>query len=136
MKISSIMSKKVVTIEMDDNLKTISDIFSKVKFHHLLVIEDDALCGIISDRDVLRTTSPFLNTVSEQARDLALLKKKAHQIMTRDLITISEDMSVEEGVNLMLSKNVSCLPVISPSREIKGIVTWRDMIKAYVKNDS
>ena len=133
MKIESLMTKKVSTIGMDDTVKTISEFFSKVNFHHLLVIEEDMLCGVISDRDLLKTTSPFLNTPNEQTRDLAILKKKAHQIMTRAVITISKDADVEQAVNLMLKKNISCLPVVSQSGSIEGIITWKDIIREYVK---
>ena len=133
MNIESLMTKKVATIGMDDTVKTVSEIFSKVNFHHLLVIEDDSLCGVISDRDLLKTTSPFLNTPNEQTRDLAILKKRAHQIMTRKVITITKDADVEQAVNLMLEKNISCLPVVSPSGAIEGIITWKDIIRTYVK---
>ena len=134
MNIDSIMIKRVVTVEMDDSLKTISDIFVNVKFHHLLVVENDKLFGVISDRDLLKASSPFLNTLSEQSRDLNTLRVKAHQIMSRKLVTVTKEASLEDAVRLLLRKNVSCLPVTSPNGRIEGIVTWKDLIKAYLQN--
>ena len=133
MKISEIMTKQVVTVDMDTSLKMIYDIFDKKRFHHLLVEEEGELRGIISDRDVLKGLSPFLNTLAEQDRDLHTLKKRAHQIMSRKLITITQEANSEEAASLMLKENISCLPVVSSEGRIEGIVTWKDLLKAYAK---
>ena len=131
MKISEIMTKDVVTVDMDATLKSIYEIFDKKKFHHLLVIEEGVLRGVISDRDVLKAISPFLNTLAEQDRDLFTLKKRAHQIMSRKTVTITKDTSSEDAARKILRENISCLPVVSPDGTIEGIVTWKDLLKAY-----
>ncbi len=128
-KISTIMTKKVVTVDMDTTLKTICSIFEKKRFHHLLVIEEEKLIGVISDRDVLGAISPFLNTLAEQARDLSTLKKRAHQIMSRKPITITKDTDLKDAARIMLRENISCLPVVSLDGGIEGIVTWKDFLK-------
>ena len=133
MKLDSIMTTPVVTVEMDDTLAVLWEIFDNVKFHHLLVIEDGRLRGVISDRDLLKASSPFVNTFAEQKRDLTLLKKRAHQIMSRKPITISKEATSEEASQLMLRKNISCLPVVSSDGSIDGIITWRDLLASYAK---
>jgi acetoin utilization protein AcuB len=134
MEIKSIMSKEVVTLAMDDSLRTIREIFVNTGFHHLLVVENDRLCGIISDRDLLKQVSPFVDSLSEQPRDVATLNKRAHQIMSRQPITIMPETNVEDAVRILLQNNVSCLPVISSEGHIAGIVTWKDLLKAYLPN--
>ncbi len=136
MKISSIMTCNVVTVEMDDSIETVRDIFNNFEFHHLLVLENQKLAGVISDRDFLKTLSPFLDTPSQKRRDFAILKKKAHQIMSRPLLTIDAETSIEEAGNLLLENNISCLPVISPQGSVEGIVTWKDILKFNMENAS
>ena len=131
MKLSTIMKTKVVSIGMDVPLRAISNMFQERGLHHALVVEDGELCGVISDRDVLKATSPFLNTPSEQNRDLGTLKKRAHQLMTRNPITITADANLEDAVQLMLQKDVACLPVLSMEGKLVGIVTWKDLLRAY-----
>ena len=128
------MTKKVVTVGLDDSVKIISEIFAKLKFHHILVVEKNELLGVISDRDLLKATSPFLNTLSEQPRDLNTLWTKAHQIMSRKLVTVTKETNLEDAVRLLIRKNISCLPVISPDGQIEGIVTWKDLFKAYFRD--
>ena len=133
MRLDSIMTSPVVTVEMDDTLAALWEIFDNVRFHHLLVIEDGKLRGVISDRDLLKASSPFVNTFAEQKRDLTLLKKRAHQIMSRKPITISKEATSEEASQLMLRRSISCLPVVSADGRIDGIITWRDLLASYAK---
>jgi acetoin utilization protein AcuB len=125
------MKTEVMTIGMDVTLKSISNMFKERGFHHALVVEDGELRGIISDRDILHAKSPFLNTPSEQTRDLTTLKRRAHQLMTRRPITIKDDADSEDAVQIMLQKNITCLPVLSQDGRIVGIVTWKDLLRAY-----
>lgn len=131
MKLNSIMKTEVVTVDMDVPLRSISQMFNEGDFHHVLVLDGDELCGIISERDLLRATSPFVNTPSEQNRDLATLKRRAHQIMSRRPITIGAEAELEDAVSTMLHEHISCLPVLSSDGDLVGIVTWKDLLKAY-----
>ncbi|HUV65889.1 MAG TPA: CBS domain-containing protein [Sedimentisphaerales bacterium] len=133
MKLDSIMTKRVVTVRMDDTLGKLWEIFHNEKFHHLLVVEEGELRGVISDRDLLKSSSPFVNTLAEQKRDLTILKKRAHQIMSRKPITIEKEASLEDAVQLMLRASISCLPVVSADGSIDGIITWRDLLRAYTQ---
>ena len=54
MRIKDIMSTKVVTVEFDDTLASVKEIFDTLKFHHLLVVEKNELFGVVSDRDLLK----------------------------------------------------------------------------------
>jgi len=133
MMISEIMSKNVYCINLDKTLVEIREIFAKNHFHHLLVKEERKLVGVISDRDILKEVSPFIATVNEQFRDLQTLKKKAHQIMTRNPITVLPDTPVEEVAKIFIDKKVSCVPVLSHTGALVGIATWRDLIRAIFK---
>lgn len=101
MNVGKIMSKKVVTVEMDDSLKIIKGIFDHTRFHHLLVVESGKLFGVISDRDLLKSISPNLGTVAESQDDIATLNKRVHQIMTRKLVTLDADAGVYETIDIL-----------------------------------
>ncbi|MBA3967576.1 MAG: CBS domain-containing protein [Nitrospirales bacterium] len=124
------MTTRVVTIEMDDSLEVVRDLFKKVRFHHLLVVDNQKLVGIISDRDMLKAVSPFVGTMSETTRDRATLNKRAHQIMSHHPVTVRSSCSLQEAAQLMLARGVSCLPVTTMNGEVLGIVTWKDVLRA------
>ncbi len=129
MTVETIMSKNVVTVEMDDTLKTIKDIFEHTRFHHLLVVDPNKLFGIISDRDLLKALSPKLGTVVETDNDRATLNKRAHQIMTRKPITLRTKSSIYDAIEIFNNNNISCIPVIDDDDKPVGIISWRDILK-------
>ncbi len=118
------MTRRIVTVEMDDPLQIIREIFENVKFHHIMVVDGQKLAGVISDRDL----------IDREERDTITLDKKAHQIMSRKLITVDAQTSIGKASDLLLENNISCLPVISPQGSVEGIVTWKDILKFYSKN--
>jgi len=130
MQVQSIMTRRVVTVELDDSLLVVKQIFDQMRFHHVLVVDDQrALCGVISDRDLLRAISPFIGSYSEQSRDLATLQKRVHQIMTRKPVTLRPEQSLEEAVATLLEHRISCLPIVDAAFRPVGIVSWRDLLK-------
>lgn len=130
--VKSIMSKRVVSITMDDTLAKARELFLEFHFHHLLVLESGRLVGVISDRDLLKAISPFIGSLSELDRDRATLNKRAHQIMSRNPVTIEASETVETAAQRLLINRVSCLPVVTQDGKINGIVSWRDLLKVYL----
>ncbi|MFL0796783.1 MAG: CBS domain-containing protein [Cellvibrionaceae bacterium] len=134
MKIKNLMSNKLITVKLDDDLAKIKEIFDNSNFHHLLVIENTKLFGVISDRDLLKSISPNVDTIAATEKDLFSLNKRAHQIMTRNPITINEDAAITEAVQLFNSNNISCIPVIDKNQKPVGIISWRDIIRLLFEN--
>jgi acetoin utilization protein AcuB len=136
--VADIMTAKPVTVNMDTELLLIKEIFDHVFFHHLLVENesDNTFVGVISDRDLLSALSPYIHTAAETTRDHETLKKRAHQIMSRQIDTVSPETDCNIAVQKMLDADISCLPVVSNDKVILGIVTWKDFLKNYLKQQS
>ena len=118
--VRAIMSTRAVTVTMDDSLARARELFNEHHFHHLLVVQGPTLLGIISDRDLLKAVSPNIGTLSETDRDRATLNKRAHQIMSRKLITVAADTTVEAAARLLLEHRVSCLPVVTTTERFSA----------------
>lgn len=131
MSIASVMTKRVVSVQMDDSLETVSQIFSASNFHHLLVVENNVLKGVISDRDFFKAVSPFLGTISERMSDRATLQRRAHQFMSRNVITLDHNDSMVRAIKLFNTHSVSCLPVIGKQGEPVGVISWRDILRYF-----
>ena len=125
------MTARIVTVEMDDRLEVVRQIFDRLNFHHLLVIDDaKKLVGVVSDRDLLKALSPYVGSAAETARDLATLNKRVHQIMSRTLLTLHPHAAVHEAVQLLLDHRISCIPIVNDEFKPVGIVSWRDVMKS------
>jgi acetoin utilization protein AcuB len=130
MKVEDLMTKRVVTVGFDDTLETVKEIFEQARFHHLLVVDERKLQGVVSDRDLLRALSPFIGSVVETTRDTGTLSKRVHQIMSRKPITLRPDASVADAIQLFLAHSISCVPIVDGEFVPVGIVSWRDVLRS------
>ncbi len=129
MNVGTLMTRHVVTVGMDDTLEKVRDLFHSFRFHHLVVTEHGLVVGVVSDRDLLKNLSPYLDTRNERAQDVSSLRRRVHQIMTRRLVCVGEAAPVEEAARLMLEHRVTCLPVVDPQGRCRGILTQRDILR-------
>ena len=129
MSIGNVMSNPLVTLSLDDDLAKAKTIFDTTNIHHILILNNKKLVGVITDRDMFKHLSPSVGTRKESAKDTMLLYKKIHLIMSRDLITANKELSLNEAVVLFHENHISCLPIINTNHEPIGIITWRDIIK-------
>lgn len=128
-RVESIMSRRVVTVELDDTLEVVKNILESTKFHHVIAVEEGRLYGVVSDRDLLRALSPYIGSNVETPRDVATLNKRVHQIMTRKPISLPKTGGIDAAIRLLLDHHISCLPVVDDDLKPIGIVTWRDILK-------
>ncbi len=130
MNVKEIMSTRLVTVEMDDTLKVVKVIFDNVNIHHLLVVGDGKLMGVISDRDMLKALSPNIGTLSETNKDTISLNKRVHQIMSSEPVTLTPDADISDAIEIFNKHDISCIPVVDDENKPVGIISWRDIIKA------
>lgn len=130
MKIENLMSKNLLTLSMDSSLSKVKALFDSNKIHHLIITDDDGLVtGVMTDRDLYKHLSPTVGTSQETFRDTSLMQKKVHQVMSRNVVTIKAQQTLNEAVLLLHDNHISCLPVVNKENEPIGIITWRDLLK-------
>jgi acetoin utilization protein AcuB len=133
MNVEKIMSKRIVTVEMNDSLKVVKKIFDNVRFHHLLVVELGKLFGVISDRDLLKALIPERGNpwaiVETTWGDIGL-NKRVHQIMTKKPVTLTPNAGIYDALEIFNNHNISCIPVVDDENKPVGIISWRDILKA------
>jgi acetoin utilization protein AcuB len=133
MAIASFMTSNPMMVDMDDELSKVKKIFVQHHIHHLLVTDQKKLVGVLTDRDLYKHLSPNVGTAKETHNDIVLLHKRAHQIMARDPIVASQDLTINEAVLMFHDHHISCLPIVDDAMIPIGILTWRDIIAILAK---
>ena len=92
----------------------------------VLVMDGDALVGILSERDY--------------ARKVILLGKSSKdtlvsEIMTTRVLCVRADLSVDECMALMTGKRIRHLPVLGDNDRVVGVVSIGDVGKAIIARD-
>lgn len=138
MQLDKLMSKNVKCVTLDARLSRVRELFIRHKFHHLMVVDNDnELVGVISERDYLKATNANVESPSASNKDLAMLNKRVHQVISKKIVKINHAMPFTEAVNAFHNNGVSCLPVVNDDNKPVGIITWKDIIRwLYVKVNS
>ena len=93
----------------------------------LLVYESGALAGIVSERDYLRR-------VAVERRDERTTPVR--QIMSRELVYVGPEATVDECMAVMTERRIRHLPVLGDAREVLGIVSIGDVVKFQSREQS
>jgi len=128
-RVIELAARDLVTIGLDETLGWARKLFEHHRFHHIVVVDGGRIVGVLSDRDLLKHLSPFIGAIDERKRDTDSLNKRAHQVMTRALVTVGPDMPACQACEIMLDTGVTCLPVVDDKMVPLGIVTWRDLLR-------
>ena len=127
--VADIMTRDVYTLDENENLAHLLETMKLLRFRHTPVTDGKRVVGVLTERDLLRiSASSLLPAAREQD---ARLKERFHvrDVMTRDVITVPEELSVREAGELLISKRVGCLPVVDSQNQLVGLVTENDFAK-------
>jgi len=128
MKVSEIMVKDVATLDVNDELSLANDIMKLGRIRHLPVVDGKVLVGIISERDLFRSSlAQALGHGPASARDL-MRTVRIRDIMTTTVHTISPDADLKDAVRLMLDKKIGCVPVVADGMLV-GLITETDILQ-------
>jgi acetoin utilization protein AcuB len=131
--VKDIMQSDVVTAAPDTRLGQVLRLLLPRGFRHVPVVDDGALVGIISDRDVKQALASLAGAgVAGPELERARERLTATEIMQRAVTTIAPTYTVEEAARLMATQKISALPVTEGGRLV-GIVTETDVLELFVR---
>jgi acetoin utilization protein AcuB len=133
------MTENLVTLSPEASVAEALTLCRKRRIRHIPILEEGRLVGIVSDRD-LRDASPALGD-PERARTLQEIR--VADVMSREVITVDPQDSIENAAQQMYELKIESLPVVSEGavadagstvaeEEVLGIVTSSDVMRALV----
>lgn len=119
MQVVEVMIKDVKTIRVEDSVKKAAEIMKEHDIGALIVLDGSgSIVGITTERDII------LDVVAE-GKDTE--KTTMEQIMSKKVITISADKTLEDAADLMTENDIRRLPVVYEGNLV-GIVSASDLI--------
>ncbi len=134
MKVGDKMTTEVITISPKEGMTVAKHILDKKGIRHLPVVSDGKLVGIITDRDIRRNL-PSPATSLEIHEIFCLLDKlQVQTVMTRKVVSVTPETSIEAAASLLLAHKIGGLPVLEGERLV-GIITEGDVLRALLQRD-
>lgn len=142
MRVRDLMTKDVVTVAPDTELRHIAALLVQRRISGVPVVEGGQVVGVVSERDILFKERPSDGVhrgvlawlMDEGDLMLKMDARTARNAMTTPAVTIGPTRSVADAAALMLDESVSRLPVVD-GRELVGIVTRHDLVRAFARAD-
>ncbi|WP_297516541.1 CBS domain-containing protein [Thermococcus sp.] len=120
MAVGQVVKRKAVIVKPDDTIERVARILSRHKVGSAVVVDDDEIVGVITDRDIL-------DKVVAKGRDPKTVK--VHEVMTRNPITIEDDYDISDAIDKMMEKGIRRLLVTRLGKPL-GFVTAADLLAA------
>lgn len=132
--VSRSMTRKVVTIDREASLLEAKDKMDRHRIRHLPVVEqDNRLIGMVTDRDI-RSAMPSACLQDDQSQrpTASLSGIKVKDFMSTDLMVVSPMHTLQDAILLIQEKRVGAFPVVDDRYILKGIISIRDLVRAFV----
>ncbi len=110
------MTRRPVTTSPDATVAQVRRMMARDRLRCIPVVQNDKLVGIVTNRDIAFSDAAPTTTVG--------------LLMTRDVVTVSPGISIQEAARLLVEYEVNGLPVVEDEK-LLGIITRSDILKVF-----
>jgi len=119
MPLSEFISPRLVSLNPDASIRRAAEVMTEERVSSLLIVEDQRLLGILTDRDIRsRVVAPGLD-----------LNTQVSQVMTTSPVTVDVQASLFDAMMLMSEKGIHHLPVVARQQPV-SVLTTSDLVRA------
>jgi CBS domain-containing protein len=116
--------KPLVTVERDTSVSQIVELLYQHRIGAVLVMDGDAIAGLVSERDVCRC----MHTHGKAVHDA-----RAQDIMSAPVVTAAAHLSVADAMMIMTDRRFRHLPVVDGG-QLLGLVSIGDLVKRRIED--
>ena len=127
--VSSLMTVNPIRLSPSDPLVKVKTVFEHNKIHHIPVVDEGKLIGIVSKSDFLFFKRGFNNTnVIKKMEEIRLNNYVVKDIMTKGLAKLNPGDKINVALEIFTKNIFHAIPVVDDGRLV-GILTTHDIIK-------
>jgi CBS domain-containing protein len=133
--VSNIMVRNIKTAEENQSINSIAKVMSDNNIGSVVIVKSndvERLSGIITERDIVRIAGATQTSSSSST----LLQLLARDIMSKPVITINPESSLQDAIQSMKLNNIRRLPVVNREGKMVGIITDKDIFRAIINSQS
>lgn len=128
------MTRTPVTATPDTPFDEALRLMRERRVRRLPIVERDGrVVGIVSEKDLLNAAPSPATTLSRYEINELLSRLRLRDLMTRQVITVTPDMPLEEAARIMADNKIGGLPVVDAQQQLVGIITETDIFRTMVE---
>ncbi len=133
MLIKDVMTKNPITVEPKATILEATELMKKNNIKKLPVLDKSgALVGIITENDLQKSAPSEATTLDMYELTYLLSKLTVEKTMTKNVVTVNADETVEEAARIMSDGDFGCLPVMKDNLLV-GIITDSDLFRMFIE---
>jgi acetoin utilization protein AcuB len=126
------MSKNIITVDENDSMHGAMKLLKEHDIRMLPVMKKGKLVGILTDRDLKRASASDATSLEIHELFYLLTRIKVKNIMTKEVITVPPDFTVEETAQVLQKNKISGAPVVDAEGQIVGTITQTDLFRVLI----
>lgn len=126
MLVRDVMTSNVITIPSDTPVLEAERMLEFHKFERLPVVDKGKLVGLVTKDTLLRASPSPATSLSRGELQYLLSKLTVKEIMKKNVVTVSPDITIEQATAIAQKHKVGCVPVLEGDRVV-GILTTNDI---------
>jgi len=132
MLVTNWMSKNIITVDENDSMQDAMKLLKEHDIRMLPVMKKGKLVGIVTDRDLKKASASDATTLEIHELFYLLTRIKVKNIMTKEVITVPPDFTVEETAQVLQKNRISGVPVVDGDGQIVGTITKTDLFRVLI----
>jgi acetoin utilization protein AcuB len=132
MLVANWMSKNIITIDETDSMQDAMKLLKEHNIRMLPVMKKGKLVGIVTDRDLKRASASDATSLEIHELLYLLTRVKVKDIMTKKVITVPPDFTVEETALVFQKNKISGAPVVDSKGKLVGTITQTDLFRVLI----
>jgi len=129
MEAAEIMEKKVVSLGAGSSLFDAASLMHEHNIRHLPVVEHNEVVGIVSERDLRGFLEELYESTQETPDGFRRKHISIREVMQNKPLTVDPSADLVDVIDLMIENKVGALIVSDELGQLKGIVSYEDILK-------
>lgn len=126
------MSTDLISVDEETSMMKASVLMKENNIRRLPVVRKGKLVGIVTDTDLKEASPSKATTLDIYEINYLLSEIKVKELMSKDVVYVKPDETIEFAAILMLENKISGLPVVNDQQNLIGVITQTDIFKALI----